>query len=105
MDITGTFYFDPSDKIYHDHFPGCPVVPGSLIISAFMEAIRQEEINGSFLSVEDFRFKEFIQPGEYGFRVKDKNGKLICGLYLLKGEKKKALVTGIIASQMNESKF
>ena len=105
MDITGIFYFDPSDKIYQDHFPGYPVVPGSLIVSAFMDAIRQEEINGSFLSVENFRFKEFIQPGEYGFRIKDKNEKLICGLYSLKEEKGKPLVSGIIANQINESKF
>ncbi|MBU4420644.1 MAG: hypothetical protein KKH84_06520, partial [Proteobacteria bacterium] len=43
MNIKGTFYFDPSDRIYAEHFPGNPVVPGSLIIHAFLKALKEEE--------------------------------------------------------------
>ena len=33
----GIFHFDPDDPIYRDHFPGYPVVPGSLVVQAFLD--------------------------------------------------------------------
>ena len=69
MVLQGQFVFDPHDPIYKDHFPGSPVVPGSLIVQAFVMASR--EISGDVVcrKVEQFRFKRFIRPGRYDFRV------------------------------------
>jgi 3-hydroxyacyl-[acyl-carrier-protein] dehydratase len=78
--IEGTFYFDPSDGIYEDHFPGCPVVPGSLIIHAFLEVTGKMRIKGDVTSVENFRFREFIVPGEYAFRMDIKDNGVFCSV-------------------------
>lgn len=64
---SGTFIFDPRDPVFAEHFPGNPVVPGSLIVQAFLEAIREFAIKGEYRRVERFRFKRFIRPGQYGF--------------------------------------
>lgn len=64
----GTFFFDPDDPIYKDHFPGNPVVPGSLIVQAFLTACRKDfELQPC--TVEDFRFRKFISPGEYAYEI------------------------------------
>ena len=78
----GTFYFDPADPIYADHFPGRAVVPGSLIVHAFREeALKTEALTGARLRAEEFRFLTFLTPGEYPFRMEDVSGRLHCRLY------------------------
>jgi 3-hydroxyacyl-[acyl-carrier-protein] dehydratase len=78
---SGTFVFDPRDPIFADHFPGNPIVPGSLIVQAFFRAIQELEINGGYSRVERFRFKRFIQPGQYAFLlVQTNDGCLSCTL-------------------------
>ncbi len=79
--LEGAFYFDPEDPIYRDHFPGNPVVPGSMIISAFMLAARRMGEGGSVRSVFDFRFKKFISPGEYPYRIEVLGDSLGCTLF------------------------
>ena len=64
---SGTFVFDPRDPVFAEHFPGNPVVPGSLIVQAFLEAVREFAIKGEYCRVERFRFKRFIRPGQYAF--------------------------------------
>lgn len=64
---SGTFDFDPRDPVFAEHFPGNPVVPGSLIVQAFLEAVRGFAIKGEYRRVERFRFKRFIRPGQYVF--------------------------------------
>ncbi|MDX9746439.1 MAG: hypothetical protein WCX84_06340 [Syntrophales bacterium] len=59
----GAFHFDPDDGIYTDHFPGYPVVPGSLVIDAFLK------ISGSVKRIENFRFRSFLFPGVYQYRI------------------------------------
>ena len=78
----GYFLFDPEDPIYADHFPGNPVVPGSLIIDAFLTAARpaMERLGQCF--IENFRFRQFISPGRYAFRMERKtDGRTQCRLY------------------------
>ena len=71
--IEGIFLFDPEDNIYKDHFPGHPVVPGSLIVHAFVtEAERQGWIFGGW-TLEDFRFLHFVSPGKHQFRIRSCN--------------------------------
>jgi 3-hydroxyacyl-[acyl-carrier-protein] dehydratase len=68
--IAGEFYFDPEDVIYRDHFPGKPVVPGSLIIDAFMRVVGPAVgKRRQTWTVENFRFRHFIAPGRYAFHV------------------------------------
>jgi 3-hydroxyacyl-[acyl-carrier-protein] dehydratase len=68
--IAGEFFFDPQDSIYADHFPGNPIVPGSLIIEAFMQVVRSvAENGGKAWSAGNFRFRQFVPPGRYAFRV------------------------------------
>lgn len=64
----GTFFFDPADPIYSDHFPGNPIVPGSLIVHAFITVCRQDQ-PAKLCAVEDFRFRRFISPGEYAYEI------------------------------------
>lgn len=79
--MRGSFFFDPDDAIYGDHFPGNPVVPGSMIIQAFMLAAdRIGAYHGAF-SISGFRFKKFISPGEYDYRIEIAGNDLKCSLF------------------------
>lgn len=84
------FFFDPADRIYADHFPGNPVVPGSLIVQAFMTAGRG--MGFTTCAVENFRFKKFISPGEYDFSIQVLSDRLRCELY----DENKTVATGIL---------
>jgi 3-hydroxyacyl-[acyl-carrier-protein] dehydratase len=81
--IAGEFHFDPDDVIYRNHFPGKPVVPGSLIIDAFMRVVGSAAGNRRReWAVENFRFRRFIAPGRYAFRVAGQSdGSMQCILY------------------------
>ncbi len=81
MSIKGTFYFDPEDRIYRDHFPGRAVVPGSLIVQAFLEAGKSAGFSSAGGGMENFRFKEFVAPGAYAFSIEDLDKGLSCRLY------------------------
>ncbi|MDO9529446.1 MAG: hypothetical protein Q7J27_09830 [Syntrophales bacterium] len=92
MQTKGTFYFDPADRIYEDHFPGSPVVPGSMIVHAFSEAGKTLGFTADGCTIENFRFREFVPPGEYSFSIELLPDRLKCRLY--RGDK--ALVTGVL---------
>ncbi|MDP2267991.1 MAG: hypothetical protein Q8K46_02380 [Deltaproteobacteria bacterium] len=81
LSIKGTFYFDPEDRIYRDHFPGRAVVPGSLIVRAFLEAGKSAGFSSQVKGMENFRFKEFVAPGEYAFSIEDRDKGWQCRLY------------------------
>ncbi len=78
---TGIIFFDPADKIYTDHFPSNPIVPGSLIVNAFMTAAQNAGLVETLCYVEDFRFKQFVSPGEYPYRIEQMKDGLRCKLY------------------------
>lgn len=90
---TGFFYFDPDDPIYRDHFPGYPVVPGSLIIHAFIEALGSSEKMATPPTATRFRFKRFITPGRYAFRIERRpDGRTSCDLF----DNEKSVVAGTL---------
>lgn len=95
--LEGQFFFDPADPIYTDHFPGSAVVPGSLIVQAFMTAAVQIQGAEELAMVENFRFKRFVSPGTFAFRIalvggREDRARLQCTLY----NGSEAVVTGNI---------
>ena len=88
----GVFYFHPDDGIYRDHFPGYSVVPGSLIVHAFLSAATEAGISEKYITLENFRFREFLTPGRYPFRMECLENRLNCRIY--RGDK--ILVTGVL---------
>lgn len=88
----GEFYFHPDDGIYRDHFPGYPVVPGSLIVHAFLRAAQEAGISGGCVTLENIRFRGFLTPGRYSFHMECMEDRLNCRIY--RGDK--ILVTGTI---------
>ncbi len=90
--FSGSFFFDPADEIYLEHFPGNPVVPGSIIINAFVNTLIKNNITSSNFKIKNFRFKKFISPGEYKFNVTADSSNYSCKLY----NNEKAAVTGVI---------
>jgi 3-hydroxyacyl-[acyl-carrier-protein] dehydratase len=93
---TGTFYFDPADSIYNDHFPGYPVVPGSMIVHAFFKAIKKTGLDRSYRVIEDFRFRKFLLPGKYDFSIHASPEGLKCRLYQTLPDRTRIWVTGTI---------
>jgi 3-hydroxyacyl-[acyl-carrier-protein] dehydratase len=79
--MKGTFLFDPEDRIYDTHFPGHPVVPGSMIVRAFMLAAERLASIDARCTMEDFRFKRFVAPGVYSYEIVMTDGRLKCRLY------------------------
>ena len=88
---SGTFIFDPTDAIYMFHFPSQPVVPGSLIVHAFMEAARRVLQIRNF-RLEAFRFREFVQPDGYEYSIEQAGSRLRCSLF----RENRLLVTGFL---------
>ena len=93
INTNGTFHFHPGDKIYESHFPGNPVVPGSIIVEAFCRAIEEHVTKTENLIIENFRFKIFISPGKYRYSITGENNVLKCILYM---NEKPAATGGII---------
>jgi 3-hydroxyacyl-[acyl-carrier-protein] dehydratase len=94
----GIFHFDPGDPIYEDHFPGRPVVPGSLIVQAFVKTAESLPDAFKVTKVENFRFKRFVVPGTYSYhldlRQDGKSGSSI-RCRLLEGDQ--VVVSGVLA--------
>jgi 3-hydroxyacyl-[acyl-carrier-protein] dehydratase len=86
----GTLFFDPEDRIYMDHFPGNPVVPGSVIIHAFLRVHGGLAHPGNPVQAENFRFKHFVSPGEYQYEMTKNDNVIRCRLF----DKSLMLVTG-----------
>ena len=96
MEIKGKFYFDPADRIYQDHFPGNPVVPGSVIVNAFLTAGRDAGFIKETCTITNFRFKGFVSPGEHGFSLLMAGDQMKCRLHKVSAGESQTLVTGTI---------
>ena len=64
-----------TDDIFHDHFPGYPIMPGALILEglaqlggvlleATMRARGREDLHALLTMVERAKFRRMIQPGD-----------------------------------------
>ena len=63
--ITKEIEFDKLDAIYEEHFPGNPIVPGSLIVDSAVVQIRQEFPDVQVTEIANFKFRSFVKPGRY----------------------------------------
>lgn len=79
--VSGVFFFDPKDRIYQSHFPGRPVVPGSVILHAFLNILQQEGMLSEKIGIENFRFHDFVSPGCCPFSVTLEGHEAVCVLY------------------------
>ncbi len=84
--IKGKLYFDPNFWIFKTHFPGYPVVPGTMIVDGFVQEI-EKNFGFSYLDIEilDFKFLRFISPGKYPFKIYSQDRDVICTLQDNKG--------------------
>lgn len=96
MEIKGIFFFDPSDRVYEEHFPGNSIVPGSVIVNAFLEAGKKAGFDDGSCVIRDFRFRGFVTPGEHAFRLQVHSGQIKCRLFQNGLDASKTLVTGTI---------
>ncbi|MCT4534597.1 hypothetical protein [Halodesulfovibrio sp.] len=94
--ITGTFTFPANEPALQDHFPDSPIIPGTLIIHSFVNEVRSHMPEAT-LGIRKFRFKSFITPDSYAYRIEPKPFGYACTLF--KGTEK--AVTGRIVVESN----
>ncbi len=99
--IAGFWEFDCKDMIYAGHFPGKPVVPGSLVIGQFISEAKELGYFKKKYRVKRFKFKKFIEPGVYQFNMKINCESIACRLFVKAEADVKPLVTGTIEINKN----
>ncbi|MBE1426298.1 3-hydroxyacyl-[acyl-carrier-protein] dehydratase [Desulfomicrobium macestii] len=72
--------FDPADSCFNGHFPGNPVVPGSLVTGLCLQAISSFLGHKGPLHIRRFSFSRFASPGEYALGIEDEGGTYLCTL-------------------------
>ena len=72
--------FDPDDACFNGHFPGNPVVPGTLVLGLCLDAVRTRLGHAGPLRVRRFSFARFAAPGTYELRIEDRGGEFACTL-------------------------
>lgn len=77
----GFFFFPAESLIFADHVPGAPVIPGSVIVHAFLDEIHRKYPQDTVLRIERFRFRHFAPPGQYLFRMRAENSRIRCELF------------------------
>lgn len=70
----------PDHACFHGHFPGDPVVPGTLILALCLDAVRSRFGLAGHLTVRRFSFARFAAPGAYELCIEDRGGEFACTL-------------------------
>ena len=65
--VRGLWRFDAGHALFADHFPGAPRVPGTLLIEAMRAEAARRFPGWRVTGVRRFRFRRFVEPGEYGY--------------------------------------
>jgi 3-hydroxyacyl-[acyl-carrier-protein] dehydratase len=72
--------FESGDSCFHEHFPGNPVVPGSLVVGLCMQAVREHRNEAGPLLVRRFSFSRFVSPGAYDLCITEQEAGYQCTL-------------------------
>lgn len=64
-----TATFGPGDSCFHEHFPGNPVVPGSLVVGLCFQVLREHRNETGPLLLKRFSFSRFASPGSYDLSI------------------------------------
>lgn len=72
--------FDPDDACFNEHFPGNPVVPGSLVAGLCLGLVREHLGCTGRLVVERFSFSRFAPPGAYTLDIDEGGDGCLCTL-------------------------
>ncbi|UTF51749.1 hypothetical protein NLA06_07655 [Desulfomicrobium sp. ZS1] len=72
--------FDRADACFNGHFPGNPVVPGSLIAGLCMQVIAQHRGRREPLRIHRFSFSRFASPGTYALGIEEQGDTYLCTL-------------------------
>ncbi len=72
--------FAPEDACFNGHFPGNPVVPGSLIAGLSLQAVREHLGRTGPLRIRRFSFSRFACPGAYILDIEEQDGACLCTL-------------------------
>jgi 3-hydroxyacyl-[acyl-carrier-protein] dehydratase len=75
-----TVSFDRTDACFNEHFPGNPVVPGSLIAGLCMKVIADHRGRREPLRIRRFSFSRFASPGTYTLGIEEQDGTYLCTL-------------------------
>lgn len=72
--------FEQDDSCFHEHFPGNPVVPGSLVVGLCMQALREHRNETGLLLLKRFSFSRFASPGAYELIITEQEAGYQCTL-------------------------
>jgi len=103
----GTFLFPATHPLFADHFEGAPVVPGSLLLRAFVEEAGTVWPDFATQGATGFRFRRFVTPGRHPFRMERTDLTVRCTLMdtqggvLVRGDLTTADATGDAGTDNN----
>lgn len=96
-EVRGTWRFSVDHPLFDDHFPGAPRVPGTLVIEAMRAGAEALFPGWRVAGVKRFRFRHFIEPGEYGYAFIPQPDASAIRCVLLSGDRRMAEGTLLLA--------
>lgn len=79
--MEGFIFFDPEDPIFREHFPGNPIVPGSVVIRELFKIVGELGLNIKRpIEIRQFKFRNFLKPGKYKYILKETVKGVKCSL-------------------------
>lgn len=97
-EVRGTWRFSGDLPLFDEHFPGAPRVPGTLVIEAMRAEAEAQFPGWRVLGVKRFRFRHFIEPGEYGYAFLPQPDASAIRCVLLSGDRRMAEGTLLIGA-------
>ena len=99
-DVRGTWLFSGEHPLFDEHFPGAPRVPGTLVNEAMRAGAEALFPGWRVLGVKRFRFRHFIEPGEYDYAFTPQPDAAAIRCVLLSGERRMAEGTLLVAADL-----